>query len=72
MSRNENSDGRRAVVALTSAVALLGFILCMDVLQSWGENGPLTPASYLAAGLMYVVAPAAFSFKFINKHIKAH
>lgn len=72
MSHNQPFDGRRAVIALTCAVALLGLLVCAIVLRSWGLHGPLTPFSYMAAGTMYVLAPAGLFWRNFNEQFKTH
>ena len=72
MSHNQPLDGRGAVIALTCAVALLGLLVCAIVLRSWGLHGPLTPFSYMAAGTMYVLAPAGLSWRYFNEQFKTH
>lgn len=72
MSHNQPFDGRRAVIALTCAVALLGLLVCAIVLRSWGLRGPLTPFSYMAAGMLYVLAPAGLSWRYFNEQFKTH
>lgn len=72
MSHNQPFDGRRAVIALTAAVALLGLLIGAAVLRSWSLHGPLTPFSYMAAGTLYVLAPAGLSWRFLNEQFKTH
>lgn len=70
MSHNNHFDGRRAVIALTCAAAIAGLAVCLTVLRTWNETGPLTPTSYAMATLMYIIAPTAFTFNHFNKHLK--
>ena len=62
----------RADLALTCAVALLGLLISAAVLRSWSLHGPLTPFSYMAAGTLYVLAPAGLSWRFLNEQFKTH
>lgn len=70
MSHNQPFDGRRAVLALTATVALIGVLVSAVVLRTWNSSGELTAASYAMAALMYVVTPAGISYRFFNKQFQ--
>lgn len=72
MSHNQPFDGYRAVIALTCAVALTGLLISAAVLRSWALNAPLTPFSYIAAAMLYVLAPTGLSWRFFNEQFKTH
>lgn len=70
MSNQEQQDGRRAVIALTTVVAISGILISLFVLRKWSASGGITLFSYAAATLMYVLFPSVATYRYLDKQIK--